>query len=71
MVYNISNMPDQNYCETCKLEKTKRCNKCDVRKVVSEFDKNRKICKDCRRAYNSKYYKTQKDIKSVEKLKNI
>ena len=55
MVYNIRKKPDQNYCETCKLEKTKRCNKCDVRKVVSEFDKNRKICKDCRRAYNSKY----------------
>ena len=58
-------MPDQNYCETCKLEKTKRCNKCDVRKVVSVFDKTRKTCKECRKDYNSKYYQT--NMKSVEK----
>ena len=62
-------MSDQNYCETFKLEKTKMCNQCDIRKVLSEFDKGRKKCKECRKAYNAKYYQTRKDIKSVENLK--
>ena len=62
-------MPDQNYCEICKLEKTKKCNQWHLIKAVSEFDKGRKKCKECIKAYNAKYYQTQKDLKSLEKSK--
>ena len=62
-------MPDQNYCEICKLDKTKKCTKCNIVKPVSDYDKHRRMCKECRKVYNSKYYQTQKDIKSVENSK--
>ena len=73
-------MSDQNYCETFKLEKLKMCNQCDIRKVLSEFDKGRKKCKECRKIYNAqayqlnkeklsayhaKRYQMQKDLKSI------
>ena len=62
-------MPDQDYFQCCKLPKAKICAKCQTVKEPSEFDKGRKMCKDCRKIYNSKYYQTQKDIKAVDKLK--
>lgn len=65
-------MPDHDNCQCGELTtKNKRCNKCDIIKLKSEYDKNRKTCKLCRKKYNAKYYQTQKDIVSVEKMKNI
>lgn len=59
---------NEDKCGCCNLKKSKRCNKCDVMKSLTEFDTGRKICKECRKSYNAKKYQMLKDIKSVDKV---
>ena len=46
-----------------ELKVAKRCKTCQTVKVESEFDKNRRVCRACRKAKNSLYYQTNKTTK--------
>lgn len=48
------------HCDTCKDEVTKVCNMCDETKPSCCFDKNRRVCKVCRKMRNQKYYEANK-----------
>ena len=56
-------MSDHDNCQCGELTtKNKRCNKCDLIKLKSEYDKNRKTCKLCRKKYNSNIIKLKKTL---------
>ena len=49
------------FCQCCKLLKSKICNTCGKEKALDQYHSGKKICKDCRSGYNKEIYQNRKD----------
>ena len=53
----------------CECETGNKCNQCGKDKSASDYNKTRKICKDCRKEYNKQHYGLRKVAYDAVKIK--
>jgi len=53
----------------CECETRDKCNQCGKDKSASDYNKTRKICKDCRKEYNKQHYGLRKAAYDAVKIK--